>query len=340
MSRSDGDPSPTIHSGVLMADFITRAESGYDLTLAGDWVNTNVNMNVHVLKADLFALKDTIDRYLNFKGAPGTYLPFGNRVMIGCSDVAEGRAGDPTLGFMHEVEVSCFVLVLWLPFGWPLLPARIFSFSPYLFVNNAWAMVTGREVHGFRKDLATSFSTTDIDGSSWQRARNIEYVETWAMKDGGTNDSLKKIKVLEIKNPPSPGPSPVPNIIGTLIGEGLQDVMPWLPANPLKPLTDVLDELLDELLQGKSVTVPMAFLRQFRDPRKSTLASVKEVVHAVADGKLDGAPSSMPQGQILVRNVASHPIAQELGLAADTWLTSELSVDVLLELFTLRHAEK
>jgi hypothetical protein len=201
-------------------------------------------------------------------------------------------------------------------------------------------MVTGREVHGFRKDLATSFSTTDIDGPNWHnQARNIEYVETWAMQNGGQNDSLKRIKVLEIKNPPNPGPSPVPNVIGTLIGEGLQDVMPWLPSNPLKPLTDVLDELLNEMLQGTSVTVPMAFLRQFRDPRHSTQASVKEVVHAVADGTLDTV-SLMPKGQILVRNVASHPIADELGLDKDTWLTPELSVDVLLKLFTLRHADK
>jgi hypothetical protein len=325
-----------------MADFITRAGSGYDLTLAGEWVNTKVNMNVHVLKADIFKLKKTVDRYLNFPGAPGTYLPFGNRVMIGCSDVAEGRAGDPNLGYMHEVEVSCFVLVLWLPPKWPFsAPPRIFSFSPYLFVNNVWAMVTGREIHGFRKDLATSFSTIDIDdGPKWNnQARNIQYVETWAMQNGGTNDSLKKIKVLEINNPPSAGPSPVPNVVGTLIGDGLNDVMPWLPANPLKPLTDILDDLLNAMMQGTTVTAPMAFLRQFRDPRKSKQADVQEVIHAGADGELNGAPSLMPKGQILVRNVASHPVAEELGLAADTWLTPELSVDVSLKVFTLRHAK-
>jgi hypothetical protein len=223
-------------------------------------------------------------------------------------------------------------------------PTRIVSFAPYLFVNNVWAMVTGREIHGFRKDLATSFATTDVDGPGWQhRAADIQHVETWAMRERGKQSRLERMKVLEIQAPASPTSSPdLGDLVAAFIGSGIDaladQVAEFLPTGTLKDLSKRVEDLLTSFVSGLTVEVPMAFLRQFRDARSTRYAQVQEVLQAKAVGHMTALPSRLEPSRFRFHHADSHPIAEELGLEANTWLTSDLSLDVNLD-FVLSDAD-
>jgi hypothetical protein len=141
-----------------MADYVTRNSSGYDLSLKGPYVNEGVNMNLHVLNAELLPLWRTVKRYLNDPPGKGWYSPFGDRVLVSCTDVRKAwRRRDP------RIDARGRSLVL---HPRPLLqsvthPDRVVRTVSLR--EQRVAMVTGREIHGFRKDLATSFATTDVD---------------------------------------------------------------------------------------------------------------------------------------------------------------------------------
>lgn len=322
-----------------MADYVTRNSSGFDLSLKGPYVNEGVNMNLHVLNAELLPLWRTVKRYLNDPPGKGWYSPFGDRVLVSCTDVGKGMAGDETLGSMHEVEVSFFILALYCN----PLPTRIVSFAPYLFVNNAWAMVTGREIHGFRKDLATSFATTDVDGPGWRnRAADIQHVETWAMRERGKASRLERMKVLEIEPPPCPTASAdLGDLVAALIGSGIDalvdELAELLPVG-VKELSKRVEDLLAKIVSGLEVKVPLVFLRQFRDARSTRYAQVQEVIQAKAVGHMKALPSRLEPSRFRFHHADSHPIAEELGLKANTWLTSDLSLEVNLD-FILSDAD-
>ena len=316
-----------------MANFVTRP-TDYDLSLAGPFDNRLVTMQTHVLKADLGALSTTLKRYLNDFAGAERFIPIGDRVLVSCVDIQEGRAGDRTLGSMHEVEVAFFILALHFdPFP---IPRRIVSFSPYLFVNNAWAMAMGREVHGFRKDIATSFSdTTDVDSNAWSKhPRDIEHVKTWAMRERGEGSRLERMTILEIRHPDDPQPSTagLEALVTALIGSGVGELADGLDNKLVEAITGggskMVADFLESLMVGPKVTIPTVFLRQYRDPKNSKAADVQKVVRADAVGTLTGTPKRLRPSKFLLHHAASHPIARELGLENEKWLQSELSLEI------------
>jgi hypothetical protein len=321
--------------------FIARQGDGYDLSLAGPFRNRSANMQLHVLNAKLRPLKKTLSHYLKPAEQSGvTYVPFGDRVIVTCADIADGRAGDEGMGSSHEVSVSFFILAL----RCNPLPSAVVGFNPYLFVNHSWAMVLGREIHGFRKDIATSFSKTipDVDGPAWKnRARDIEHVEAFAMDKRAHGSRLQRMKLFEIRHhadesPLSEGGEP---LVKALIGSGPNELFDQLPpflTDKLAKLDD-LKQMLRAFVRGPQVHVPSVFLRQFRDPRNSANADVQEVLEAESIGTPQGAPKVLRPSEIRLHHAASHPIADELGLESGKWLRADLSMEVNMD-FVLNDA--
>lgn len=316
-----------------MPRFIER-KTGYDLSLAAPYRNRSVNMQLHVLDAKLKPLRETLSRYLGQVAPPGVwYLPLGDRVVLSCVDIKEARAGDETLGSMHYVEISFFILAL----RFDPLPRAIVSFNPYLFVNTAWTMVMGREVHGFRKDVSTSFSSTlNIDSPSWQhRARDLEHVKAWAMKKHDTNSRAECMKLMEIRHPEDSTPVShgAEALVLALIGSGWSDLLSDLPGGlrPNLPQPEQLAAMLKSFVRGPEVRMPMVFLRQFRDPRESTNADVQELVEATAVASPHGVPSILRPSRVLLHHADSHPIGEELGLANEVWIPAQLSMELNMD---------
>jgi len=245
---------------------------------------------------------------------------------------------------MHEVDCGFFIPVIqWENF----VPRDVGFFAPYLFVNNSWAMATGREVHGFRKDVALSFSAQDVnDYDNWShKAADLTHIDAWAMETKSAASRLQPHRLVEIVAPANAAEGNTPAnaflelvlaIMGSLgpLGGPLSNLPP--PPNAASWLNVIAQMIIDKFTttdaQGQpAVRLPIVFLRQFCDPASSTQADVQAVVQADMVVPISSVGATFPGGgyQVKFFHKDSHPIAAELGL--DAVENSQLTVNADLE---------
>ncbi len=334
-----------------MTNYIT-GPTGYAVSLQGPYYETDASMRIYFVPADRSKLEATLDRYVNVGSSNTTYKPLGNRVVACFTNILEVRAGDTKLGYMHEIDVAFFIPALgyWGPSP---IPTSVAFFAPYLFVNNPWAMATGREVHGFRKDMAVRYHPTlDVNSAAWtNKPGDLTQVVAWAIQAKGNNSKMVPIELATVI-PPSAVPASVPwdidDIIAEAIGDGPTIVEPGgqvpddlgigLRMVFAKAIEKIASAILAGLNLSVAIHVPLVFLRQFRDPFDSSLADVQQIIEADA---LAGIPNGvkLPGAyQLKFHNTASHPIADELGMPNDTPVNASLTLELSAFNFTLNHA--
>jgi hypothetical protein len=283
-------------------------------------------------------LHATLDRYVNAVAPAGTrYFPLGDRVIACFAAMDKVVSSNPLLGSMREVDVAFFVPVVRFT---GIIPDQIVFFAPYLFVDIPQAAASGREVHGYRKDFATSVSMQNIYAPAWvANAADLTHVEAWAVAGPGAR--LQRTRLIDVTSPPPAAPSLWPDA-DSVLGEIFEELLgglhlvtgamtailgnhPSLVDALLKP---VLSGLFKLVLGANEVSVPILFLRQFRDPCHSQQADVQSLV--VAKTRLPLAQLSggkLPAGhQITFHDTASHPFSTELGIASGVPAPSSLTI--------------
>ncbi|MBX3272236.1 MAG: NAD(P)-binding protein [Sandaracinaceae bacterium] len=281
--------------------------TGYDLALAGPYHQRGVTLRAFALEGDPAALQATCDRYLNRPGSPWIYRPLGRTVLLTMLNMEHVSAGDPSLGYMHEIDGAFQMPVLRYAPG-AKLPSGVATFMPYLWVNNDWPMITGREVLAFRKEIGTSFS--DGDDTKVTHARALTHVDAWVIP--ARDSELVNRRVFEIRSGKSERGAP-----WATPTELLRGVAQGLVKDAALFAEEEIAHLLPETLEGGGLRVPTVFLKQLRDAYDNSRAVVQEVF--VADGVLPlsglrGAWPLIGEHHVWLADFASHPIAQELGL--------------------------
>jgi hypothetical protein len=327
-----------------MPNYITRPD-GYELVLPAPYTQKDANARLYLMSGNTLEMQATANRYLNGVAAPGTfYTPLGNIVVAAFMAIREVRCSVTGLGSMHEVDCAFFLPLIKWKSG---LPSDVAFFAPYLFVNNSWAMATGREVHGFRKDVAHSFSDLDVNKyDSWSHAaKDLTHIDAWAMDPKSALSRLEIQRLVELHGPdPAPPGDPLVDAFITLILGILGDLGPLGAALAALPVPSgfpswlmvvaqaVVEKLTTTDANGDSaLRLPMLFLRQFCDPANSTQADVQSLVEADMVAPFSSMSASLPGGTFRLKffDKASHPIAKELGLSAEE--TSNLTVDATLD---------
>lgn len=330
-----------------MATYITRP-GGHDATYLGPYSATGVHLRLYMLDVGYLSLVQTVDRYLNSAAPSGEkFLPLGDRLVccFAAMECVEGQ--DPTMGYMREIDVAFFIPCLHFK---GLVPGVVF-FAPYLFVDIPQAVATGREVHGYRKDFGTSFSDKDTYADSWTaNAADLTHVEAWAIEK--PSERVKRHRLVDVTMPSAPpaplswaGPNDVlSDMIDGLIGDVSKVESGFAQASglgkiPVKAILKMtFTTLIGALLGGIELTVPIAFLRQFRDSQDSSQADVQEVVIAntkIPLGSLSGKKLPGSYG-VTFHDKASHPFGAELGISPGTPIPCFLTADVNCQ-FTLEH---
>lgn len=331
-----------------MPVYISRPDD-YELVLPGPYSMKGANARIYMMTADYGKMQATADRYLNAVAPAGTtYSPLGNVVVAGFMAIQEIRCDLPDLGFMHEVDCAFFIPLIKWRWGWP---SDLAFFSPYLFVNNSWAMATGREAHGFRKDVAVSFSELDVnDLDEWEhRAGDLSHIDAWAMETRSASTRLAIHRLVELEAPaPPPSSSALvaafPMLVQALLGDlgPLGRSLSSLPApSGFASWTEVVvGRIIDKLTttgpSGEAaLRLPMVFLRQYRDPATPVQADVQSLVEADLVAPFSSMSGELLGGDFTLRFYAkaSHEIAEELGLSAAE--SSRLTVDANLDFFLL-----
>jgi hypothetical protein len=181
------------------------------------------------------------------------------------------------------------------------LPAEAVVFIPYIFVDNAWSVISGREVVGFPKVMA-SIGTPNSETVEEGRPYPIRVV-TDVFEQYSAKSTQCGCPIVEIDNSQA----------GPYIDEVPKDtIWPWGVFNP-----NNIDPALLPFLRDRS-RFSSVQLKQFRDAEQSELACYQALTHA--DVSIDRIEllKTLPAAEISVPRYDSLRIGQDLGLEGET----------------------
>lgn len=321
-----------------MSAYITRP-GGHDTTYAAPSTATDVDLRLYFLPTSHAALAATLDRYVQPLAPAGTtFVPLGSTVVASFAALGKVVASDPSLGSMREIDISFFIPTVRFD---GILPTKIMFFAPYLFVDIPQAAASGREIHGYRKEMGTSFSSVDIYDPLWvPSAADLTHIDAWVIP--ALAGKLCRKRVVDVASPAAPGaPVSWPNpgavlleLIGALMDDvaavgktvsGVLGALAGLTEPVLKPL---LTKAFHKLVGESHIEVPILFLRQLRDPTNNLQADVQELL--VADTSL---PLNQLSGwklpgsySLTFHDAVSHPFSAELGTTSGVPTPAALAV--------------
>jgi hypothetical protein len=296
-----------------------------------------------VVEADRGRLEDYCDRCFNRpSGHAQRWKPIGDDVLLNFVDIPTMGSTDlldQRLGVVHEREAA-----IWFPV-FDHQTERIAWAIPYMFVDSALALVGGREVYGFPKQLGTSSIPVD------DHAPPELYVDSVTLKTFRPDSVAKSHRVMTVERAGAPAPlNPGWDHPGRALAEVAKALgAPVLPdgdggrghgrsANPLQSLIEDLRNLSADLLFFEHLVeedIPMLLLKQFRDAHEPGAACYQAVV------LVDMVVSRFRRGGLLptdyrvrIDELDGEPITRELGVRAsdNPSLAFWLEFDFVVEL--------
>ncbi len=296
-----GDTAPFRVRPSAATAFIQR---GGDVVYAEPYLQTQTRLFSFLVPVDQQRIAAMCNRYLNWTGKY-VFAPLVGHVALVFAAIDATFSTDPAYlgrGTMSESDVS-----FWVPVRSSSPSAPPLSwFLPYIWVDNGIAMAAGREVFGFPKEVGTL--TIPAAGAQALRfAVDTDVVEQFGTPPnvGAKGPRAVRRNVITVTPSQAGGPAAVAGAAGDLLRG-------WLA----KALSDRADDAaIDFLLASLKASVPMLFLKQFRDVGDGRRACYKALLTA------NSVPSNVRGGGILpgsfdvtIRGWASHPIVRELGL--------------------------
>jgi len=319
------NPPPQASTPPLFVD------RGGELVARPPFLQENTHLRCFFLEAKRGKLQSVCDQVFNqpTRGALN-FRPLSNAILLTFAKIDRIYSmygSDSERGAMPEIDVA-----FWLP----LLSERegkihLSWYMPYIFVDNPFAMATGREVYGFSKTIAQfqipeKFSSTD---SYW--------VETLAMERFQADSRSKPMRVLEV--------------VQTGNGRRRNAAQPLDTVRSLYTmLAGEKENLSTQFTLGwhhfqnivKTQEVQMVFLRQLRDIRNPAVASYQEIIEAPSRVARVHQGGFLPGSfELRLTTNASFPIAEELGLDPERnpvkgacWMDFDFFLDVGQTLWT------
>ena len=281
-------------------------ERGGELAARPPFLQENTHLRCFVLEANREKLQVMCDHVFNEPtGGAVTFRPFSNIILLTFAQIDRIYSlygNDAGRGAMPEIDVAFWI---------PLLSERegrlhLSWYNPYIFVDNPFAMATGREVYGFPKTIA-QFQIPENHASP-----DAYWVETQAIDRFQADATSRLMRVLEVvrtggrkQRLSQPGEA-VQSIISLLIGEH----------ETLATRLSLGRQNLQNLIQTQEVK--MVFLRQFRDVQNPTVAAYQEVIEASSRVARIQKGGFLPGSYELHLPLnASFPIAETLGLDSE-----------------------
>lgn len=289
-------------------------------------IKIGVNVTMFLLDARYESLRAICDEQLNLPGSPVTYRPLGPFCVLYCSTVDNYPLQKP-LGWVPEKDFG-----IWMPVvagrgrGHTFVPERIATYTPYIWVDNGVALIGGRTVFGFSKQLgAMSLPKTGERGEFTLDTMVIEAFEPTAMARDERLITIKRRDhgVLgDLRDAWRTGE----NLIDAF-GSKLDLVLAGGPELPV-PTWDFAKQLITKLGSG----MRMVFLKQFPDAVDGTRACYQSIVEAdlpivtpVQGGRLDG------DWEAEIHRYDSHRLVERLGLSPTRTTGNVATVESLVQ---------
>ncbi len=298
-------------------DYIAR---GGDLVMAPPLELNGAIMYSFLVAAELTALQAICDQQLNAVCGPDIiYKPLLPFAAIVCADITDSYSTvppDSEKGWMSERDFG-----VWIPVVQGTMKdgtwkaGRIGWYLPYVFVDNVAAMVTGREVFGFFKQIAT------LTMPPTPSAPGMFAIDALVIPTYSPDAQAENLRLLTITRVPGTAPTAgawhgirdaaeaVWDVVKTTFFDAPHSTAAALPISTW----ELVKTMLEELVTGD---VPMVFLKQFRDAVDPTTACYQAVIEAPAHlDAFHGGWFTAPH-DIAIAPCDSHPIVAECGLAS------------------------
>ncbi len=271
----------------------------------------NCHLFSFILEADAKALHQICDTYLNdpVRGHV-TYVPLASCAMLMVAMI--GKISCLNLPPEQQFWLPETDIAFWIPVlkgktvGGLFIAESLQWFLPYVFVDNTWAVASGREIYGYPKAMS-SFELPSPDDPDHFR------VNTLTVKAFGPDAEATWQRLFEIERVGSHGGSLLTRTFHNLMEAG-EEFLKAMIADRLLPIPGfgLIEELFELVVHG---IMPMVFLKQFRDARVGTNACYQAVVEAPAQiTKFRRAGEIGADYQVAIHSYASHPIVADLGL--------------------------
>jgi len=276
---------------------------GGDTAFAPPYSLNETKLYGFFLEGTLENLQTLCDKYLNIPGQDQfQYRPAANRVLMVFDTIAHINSTQPPgsdKGFFSEAGEVMF---------WVLTEARKQEgskfvvdhhawFIPYIFVDSTPAMVLGREVYGFPKELGKF--QIPADTSHPQKFS----LETLVLQPFSPQSETTWRTIINVEN--------------TQAEKGDIPIKPWTDFSQVfEEISTLFEEVKVDKKCPTHLEIPMVFLKQFRDVRDGDKACYQAIVEATATlEKLHhGFPYLRQKFEVTIENFDSHPIVTELGL--------------------------
>ena len=212
-------------------------------------------------------------------------------------------SANPRFNYGWLTQRECYFRLLVgrydLTAGGPV-PAEAAVFIPYIFVDNPWSVVCGREVVGFPKVMAsitTPNSETGETGRLYPIRVSTDVFEQYSAKSNQCGCPIVEIEDSQL------------GLASEEVPKGT--IWPWGVFNPR-----TIDPALLPYLQDRSRFSTIQ-LKQIRDAQESEIACYQALIHAeFAVDRMD--LKSLTAAEITIPRYDSLRIEQELGLMGET----------------------
>jgi hypothetical protein len=266
---------------------------------------TDVVMHSFCIPADRTKLQAWLDKTFSApSGGAARYTVLTDRVFLSFAEIGKLFLIVPkneAKGYTSEIDVTVWIMALREGDG---LPA-IRWIPAYLFVNSGPALVSGREVWGFPKQLG-QFDFQPPTPAPGGGPRSFT-MEGWVVNPYGANSPARWATMFEAR-PKAPA-TPT----------GILPTLEALAEKAAERLTGDLTSLAGRVQEALGFGgMTMAFLKQFPDAVDPFKACYQAVVETDAQiSQLRGSGLTDDHYEVRVTSFATHPYLDELGVSGD-----------------------
>ncbi|MFI4966596.1 MAG: hypothetical protein ACHP9T_14655 [Caulobacterales bacterium] len=266
----------------------------------------DVVMHNFCVQADQAKLQAWLDK--TFAGPSGgavRYRALGDKVFLGIAEIGKLYTLDgsnASKGYTSEIDITLWILaqreddglfaLRWIP--------------AYLFVDSGPALVSGREVWGFPKQLGRF----DFSPQAPRGGAQTFSADGWVVSPYGPDSKARWATMFEARPVAAKAAAPATGMFANLEA---------LAARTVERLTGELTAIAGRLqaaVGGGGMT--MAFLKQFPDAADPQRACYQAVVEADAQVTAHRGSGLTDQAyEVRITTFATHPYLSELGISPD-----------------------
>jgi hypothetical protein len=281
---------------------------------SGPYALSNTTLFGFLLDASMQRQQAVLDHFLNRpSGGAVDYRAVTDQALLYFSRMRTTRSlsePDASKGWLPEQECGLWLLAASTkPVGPVSLAKQLVVFPYTLFVDSGHAAITGREVYGFPKELASLTIPQSPEQADLFQNKVVGF-DRFNPQTLGVESLLIELRKVAgscggaLHQVFDDGVQALEGILGAILGRTGRVTLPTL---------GLVFNALSDLVRGE---VPFVFLKQFRDIEQSDRACYQAI--ATANSKLTAfrrAGFLSGKYELTIPTLASHPLVEELGLS-------------------------